>query len=285
MVESAVLGVFCAELMVCVFTGVPIVAALVAGLALFIGYGLWRGCRLRELACMCARGVASARGVLESFVLIGALTALWRACGTVSEVVVLAAPLVRPAVAPLAVFCMCSLMSFLIGTSSGTATTMGVSIALAALVCAAARRMSAGQIASVCVLGFTPADPTVAELMSGGGVVSMVNVSLVVCLSSSFSGLFDGTGLLDGVRGLVEVARVAPVIVVRVDAHHGIEEPRAKRQPAGGVGLHGMDRRHGDSERIEERAVLGRVTPQVDGVHVEAVLAGKKRARNPGSTA
>lgn len=43
MVESAVLGVFCAELMVCVFTGVPIVAALVAGLALFIGYGLWRG--------------------------------------------------------------------------------------------------------------------------------------------------------------------------------------------------------------------------------------------------
>ena len=182
---------------------------------------------------MCARGVASARGVLESFVLIGALTALWRACGTVSEVVVLAAPLVRPAVAPLAVFCMCSLMSFLIGTSFGTAATMGVSIALAALVCAAARRMSAGQIASVCVLGFTPADPTVAELMSGGGVVSMVNVSLVVCLSSSFSGLFDGTGLLDGVRGLVEVARVAPVIVVRVDAHHGIEEPRAKKAARG----------------------------------------------------
>lgn len=148
MVESAVLGVFCAELMVCVFTGVPIVAALVAGLALFIGYGLWRGCRLRELACMCARGVASARGVLESFVLIGAL--------------------------------------------------------------------SAGQIASVCVLGFTPADPTVAELMSGGGVVSMVNVSLVVCLSSSFSGLFDGTGLLDGVRGLVEglVRRVSPYAAV-----------------------------------------------------------------------
>ena len=74
--------------------------------------------------------------------LIGALTALWRACGTVSEVVVLAAPLVRPAVAPLAVFCMCSLMSFLIGTSFGTAATMGVSIALAALVCAAARRVS-----------------------------------------------------------------------------------------------------------------------------------------------
>ena len=148
MLESAVLGVFCAELMVCVFTGVPIVAALVAGLALFIGYGLWRGCRLRELACMCARGVASARGVLESFVLIGAL--------------------------------------------------------------------SAGQIASVCVLGFTPADPTVAELMSGGGVVSMVNVSLMVCLSSSFSGLFDGTGLLDGVHGLVEglVRRVSPYAAV-----------------------------------------------------------------------
>lgn len=52
--------------------------------------------------------------------------------------------------------------------------------------------------------------------MSGGGVVSMVNVSLVVCLSSSFSGLFDGTGLLDGVRGLVEglARRVSPYAAV-----------------------------------------------------------------------
>lgn len=44
----------------------------------------------------------------------------------------------------------------------------------------------------------------------------MVNVSLVVCLSSSFSGLFDGTGLLDGVRGLVEglARRVSPYAAV-----------------------------------------------------------------------
>ena len=48
--------------------------------------------------------------------------------------------------------------------------------------------------------------------MSGGGIVSMLNVGAIVCLSSSFSGLFMGTGLLDGIRGHVAglAERVTP---------------------------------------------------------------------------
>ncbi len=355
MLEAVVLAVFCVELVACVALGAPIVLALVVGLALFVGYGLARGHRLGELARMGVSGVATARGVLTAFVLIGVLTASWRACGTVAELVTLAAPLVVPAVAPLAIFLLCGLMSFLTGTSFGTAATMGVvcmtmaasmgasellaggavlagayfgdrcspmstsallvrtltrtdltgnlramlrsaavpfvlalavyavggfalapgagwaeaagasasastvevlaayftqgavallpaipvlvlpllrvdvklamaaSIALAVGVCVGARGMGAGELLSCAVWGFAPDDAAVAALMGGGGLVSMVNVALIVCLSSSYAGIFQGTGLLEGVRSAVVALarRVTPfgaVLAVSVPA-------------------------------------------------------------------
>lgn len=48
--------------------------------------------------------------------------------------------------------------------------------------------------------GFHPQDAQLSALLGGGGVVSMVNVIFVVCLSSSFSGIFDRTGLLSGLE-------------------------------------------------------------------------------------
>ena len=51
--------------------------------------------------------------------------------------------------------------------------------------------------------GFTPADPEAAALVSGGGILSMLQVSAIVCISSSYSGLFQETGLLDGCKRVV----------------------------------------------------------------------------------
>ena len=325
MLELVILSVFCAELIVCVATGLPIAGALVVGLVLFLGYGLYRGNTPAALARMCAEGISTAKGVLEAFVLIGILTAFWRASGTISEVVVLATPLVRPEVAPLAVFALCCLMSFLTGTSFGTAATMGVvcmtmansmganalacggavlagayfgdrcspmsssallvrsitctdmggnframmrsaawplaitvvvygvvglvfrpapgpgdnetvamlaaffdqglvailptipvlvlplfrvgmkrsmfvSVVIAALVCVLARGIAPAELARIAVVGYAPEDAQVAALMSGGGLSSMVNVAFIVCLSSSFAGIFQATGMLDGVQ-------------------------------------------------------------------------------------
>lgn len=325
MLEMVTLGAFCFELIVMVALGVPVLVPLVVGFVLFVAYGLVRGHGMAELMRMAASGVSTASGVIESFVLIGILTALWRAAGTISEVVVLAAPLITPGVAPLAVFLLTSLMSFLMGTAFGTAATMGVvcmtiassmganallcggavlagayfgdrcspmssssllvrsvthtslganframvrsslvpliltvavygaaglalapsgtgaaqqtvgllgsyfsqglvalvpvipvlilpllrvgmkrsmcaSIVLAVVVCVVARGMTVPDIATSAVLGFVPTDAQVAAIMSGGGIVSMANVTAIVCLSSSFSGLFAGTGILSGVR-------------------------------------------------------------------------------------
>jgi Na+:H+ antiporter, NhaC family len=81
---------------------------------------------------------------------------------------------------------------------------MGASIVAAAAVCVFVRGMAPADLLRCAVFGFSSANDTIQQLMGGGGLLSMVNVAVVVCLSSSYSGLFEGTGLLDGVRGHIE---------------------------------------------------------------------------------
>ena len=87
MLELAVLCSFCACLMALVALGVPVLVPLTIGFLLFCGYGIARGHSVRDVLGMALDGISGARGVLESFMLIGILTALWRAAGTISEVV------------------------------------------------------------------------------------------------------------------------------------------------------------------------------------------------------
>ena len=48
--------------------------------------------------------------------------------------------------------------------------------------------------------GYAPENPALASVLSGGGVVSMVSVALIVLLSGTFSGIFQGTRMLDSVQ-------------------------------------------------------------------------------------
>lgn len=326
MLELLVLSLFCVILIVCVALSLPIVGALAAGLLLFCLYGRYRGHGWGELAHMGASGIVTVKGVLTAFVLIGILTAFWRASGTVAEIVIIASPLVSAAVAPLATFVLCGVMSFLTGTAFGTAATMGVvcmtlassmgadllicggavlsgayfgdrcsplstsallvrvvthtelgeniramvktaavpfaltvalyaalgfayapargatslsaidalartfdqglvalvpaalvlvlplfrvsvkgamgaSIVAAAAVCVFARGIAPADLVRFALVGYSSSDAAIQQLMGGGGLTSMINVTCIVCLSSSYSGIFEGTGLLAGVQG------------------------------------------------------------------------------------
>ena len=347
--ETAVLIVFCIELVICVALSLPIPVALAIGLVLFLAYGMHKGCDLRELIRMGLEGIATAKGVLTAFILIGILTALWRASGTVSEIVLVASPFVTPAMAPLATFVLTGVMSFLTGTSFGTAATMGVvcmtmaksmgadpliiggailsgayfgdrvsplstsallvrvvtgtdlvgnfkammrsaalpltaavvvytalgiagvhtasgatgsaaitalaayfdqglvalvpallvlvlpalrvsvkgamgaSIVAAAAVCLFARGIAPVDLVQHAIWGFSAGEPQIAHLMDGGGLISMVNVAVIVCLSSSYAGIFKGTGLLDGIQKHISAlaARITPfgaVLAVSIPA-------------------------------------------------------------------
>ncbi len=79
--------------------------------------------------------------------------------------------------------------------------TMSVSILCALAVAFFVQKVSVPELISIALRGYAPETPEVAALLSGGGIQSMVKVFCIVCLSSSYSGMFNGTGLLEGFRG------------------------------------------------------------------------------------
>lgn len=327
MSERLTLGLFVLALILCLVTGLPILAALAAGLVIFMLYGRTKGFSWKELLHMAVMGVFTARNVLLTFLLIGMLTALWRMAGTIPVLVSWASVLIRPSIIVLITFLLNCLLSVLTGTSFGTSATMGVICATMGQAMGADMRLLGGAVVAgayfgdrcspvstsallvseltktnifdnirnmvrSCILpfavscllyfllgrntsahaaelnlremfsaefslhpaaflpaavimvlsimrvpvkkamiasiltaipaalflehrtfyeilhcayfGFAAADPAVAKLMNGGGIVSMFRVFGIVCLSSSYGGIFRETGLLDGIRNQVE---------------------------------------------------------------------------------
>lgn len=329
--EFLALGLFTAALILCVALDISILYALGVGLVIFLIYGLRRGFSLKALLGMSLAGVKKTRNILITFFLIGVLTALWRASGTIPVIVCYAASAVRPSVFLLTAFLLNCLVSVLTGTAFGTAATMGVicaamgtamgvpmlytggavlsgvffgdrcspvstsallvaeltgtsifdnikqmvktaaapfllscaayllmgffvdgggaagdltavfgaefrlhwtallpaalimglsaarvnvklsmaaGIAASLIVCFALQGCSALQCLQYAALGYEADTAEAAALINGGGVVSILRVAVIVCLSSAYSGIFQGTGMLDGMRrGILALAR------------------------------------------------------------------------------
>lgn len=51
--------------------------------------------------------------------------------------------------------------------------------------------------------GYRAADSQLGAMLNGGGIWSMARVTAIVCLSSSYSGIFQQTGLLDHVKAAI----------------------------------------------------------------------------------
>ena len=326
--EWIALGLFCAALLICIILDLSILYALAFGLLVFLLYGRAKGFSWRELFGMALEGIKTVRNILITFFLIGIMTALWRAAGTIPVIVCYASGLIRPAVFLLMAFLLNCVVSVLTGTSFGTAATMGVicaaigtamgvdplltggavlagaffgdrcspvstsallvaavtktdiydnirrmmqtafvpfllacgiytgigltlpregsvmdlealfslsfrlhwtalipaavilvlaafrvkvklamsiSILAAIPLCLVLQGLSLPEILRAALSGFTPADAEVARLVSGGGIVSMLRVACIVCLSSAYSGIFQKTGMLDKAKRLIGV--------------------------------------------------------------------------------
>ncbi|MBQ3548455.1 MAG: sodium:proton antiporter [Oscillospiraceae bacterium] len=323
MMEFAVLLVFALSLLLCLVLDISLLAALVFGFFLFCGYGLYRGHTLAAVGRMALSGIKTVKNILFLFVLIGMITAFWRASGTIAYIVYHATAVFSPATMLLSTFLLCSVLSVLTGTAFGTAATMGVicatiarsmgldpiliggavlsgsyfgdrlspmstsallvstitgtdiydnirkmipvsivpallscvvyfflgrsahsagsaaeictlfeesftltpwlllpalvivvlslckvsvkitmsvSILLAAVLSAAVQGLSLTEILRMALLGYAPAEAALIPIMSGGGLLSMVNVFCIVCLSSTYAGIFKGTGLLNSIK-------------------------------------------------------------------------------------
>lgn len=331
MVEYGVLLLFSLALLGCVTFGLSVLYALLLGYVFFFLYGLYRGIGAARLLRLSGEGIWQVKRVLITYGLVGILTAVWRACGTISLIISWCTELISPSAFLLIAFLLCGLISTLTGSAMGSVATMGVVCmtmgramglnpallggailsgvrvgdrcspmsSSACLVCEvthtdlygniknmlrtgavpllaccgiyalldrtqrphAASLSQAGvfqdyftltavvilpalllfalalarvnvrlaMLASICaglwiacfrqgfsgpelldimVFGFHPDDPELAALLGGGGLISMENVLAIVVLSSTYTGIFRATGLLQGIRqGLNALAR------------------------------------------------------------------------------
>ena len=345
MLETVTLVTFTAMLVCGIVLDLPLLGVLVAGWLLFFDYGLLRGHDMGALARMSSRGLRSIKGVLVLFALIGALTASWRAAGTIPAITCWSARVVTPATLVPATFLLCCAMSLLTGSSFAAAATTGVicmtiatsmganlplvggaiisgsfigdhcspmsssaslvaqitgtdlfsnvgrmvgvgvvpfvgccvlyaglgaggtsgvgldpqvasgiaeafrsfdlspvvlvpvgvvfalcllrvnvrltmvlSLLSAVVICVTVQGMTPGEVGMALVCGYHAADPAVARLANGGGICSMAEIAAIVTVASTYSGLFEGTRLLDGLGSLVSTLarRVTPFVGVLV---------------------------------------------------------------------
>jgi NhaC family Na+:H+ antiporter len=316
----ATLGAFALMLVAGTALGAPLPAILLAGLALFVAHGLRQGISAEELARAAWSTLRPIGSMLFLFAVVGALTAAWRASGTIPAIVSWSSQLIAPGTEVIAAFLMCCLMSMLMGTAFGTAATMGVicmtiahasganellvggailsgcyfgdrcspmstsaslvseltktslfenvrrmlktgaipfllacaaylglgialsghgsvpnisgmlghafsltavaalpavivivlslakvsvvrtmlvSLACSCVICVGVQGVDPAQLPQILLMGYQAADPQIAGMVNGGGVISMVNVMLVVAISSCYAGVFERTGLLD----------------------------------------------------------------------------------------
>ena len=117
---------FSLSLITCLLLKFSVVYALVIGYIIFIIYGLIKGHKLMILIKNSFKGILTVKNILLVFMLIGMITALWRASGTIAFIVYMGSKLISPSILILLTFLLCAILSILIGTSLGTAATMGV---------------------------------------------------------------------------------------------------------------------------------------------------------------
>lgn len=85
----------------------------------------------------------------------------------------------------------------------GVKIAMIASIVTAIPVCIGLQNMAFTELPELLLNGFHSTDVTVAAMLNGGGITSMLKVGAIVCISSSYSGIFQATGILNGFQKMV----------------------------------------------------------------------------------
>lgn len=116
---------FC-SLLVSLYIKISILYPLLVGLAGFVLLAFFRGYSLPCLFSMLLKGSQQSLVVIWIFVLIGIITAVWRACGTIPFIVYHGIAYLSEQFFVLSAFILSSMMSILLGTAFGTVGTMGV---------------------------------------------------------------------------------------------------------------------------------------------------------------
>lgn len=117
---------FGALALLCILMDWSVAWALLAGVGMCWLLGRKRGFSWKELVAMSWSKCRPAMIVVRVILLIGAITGLWRCCGTIAGCVVGGVSLVQPPLFLLITFLLCVALSYILGTSYGVSSTVGV---------------------------------------------------------------------------------------------------------------------------------------------------------------
>ncbi len=126
MLETTILLIFSTMLFVGIIARIPLYFTLSFGFVLFFTYGLIKKFSVQDLLKMTFDGMKPIGSILVLFVTIGALTASWRASGTIPAITYYSSFIIKPESLVVISFLLCSVMSFITGSSFASAATIGV---------------------------------------------------------------------------------------------------------------------------------------------------------------
>ena len=118
--------VFIVSMLIAVITGKSMVIALVIGLIAFLTVGKMHGYTIKSMTEMSIEANKSSLVVIKVMLIIGVLTAIWRASGTITIFVYYGMKLIMPPIFLLVTYLLCCLLSYAIGTSFGVCGTVGI---------------------------------------------------------------------------------------------------------------------------------------------------------------
>lgn len=229
MLEIFLLGIFSAALTACILSGVSILFALIFGLMIFSFYAYNQGHTPRKIFEMWLTGVRPIKPILITFVLIGIITAYWRAAGVIPAIIFYTADFFSPAIIFLMSFWLCALISVLTGTAFGTAATMGIICAAIADSLEVSIWLTGGAILSGCYLGDRCSPMSTSALLVATltrtdiykNIVGMVKTSIIpLILASAFyfaAGIFfvgEGAATVDAKEIFSQAFVISPPVLI-----------------------------------------------------------------------
>lgn len=115
-----------------VLKGIYIGYPLILSLVIFVFIAVRKGFPLGEVVRMAYKGGKKSLVVVKIFLIIGGITGIWMAAGTVPSLVYYGMKFLKPELFILFTFLISSFVSFLIGTSLGTVSTAGLALIVVA---------------------------------------------------------------------------------------------------------------------------------------------------------
>ena len=163
---------FLAAVGLCILLGQSLILAIWVGIAAFAALGLRRGMTVRAMWDAAWEQGRKMCCVIVIYMLIGAITALWRSAGTIAFFIYHGLRIITPQLFLLVTFLLTSFISYALGTSFGVVGTLGV------ILMALAR--------------------------SGGVSVAITAGTIVAVSAGLYAGLLGGMGVLNGAAHLAQ---------------------------------------------------------------------------------